>query len=53
MRPTWLPAALTEGVFIMMPEQEMLLGSDAGQSRYAQGLVDGIAEFLLERARDP
>ena len=53
VRPTWLPAALTEGVFIMMPEQEMLLGSDTGQSRYAQGLVDGIAEFLLERARDP
>lgn len=53
VRPTWLPAALTEGVFIMMPEQEMLLGSDAGQWRYAQGVVDGIAEFLRERARDP
>jgi N-acetylmuramoyl-L-alanine amidase len=53
VRPTWLPAALTEGVFIMMPEQEMLLRSDAGQWRYARGVVDGIAEFLRERARDP
>jgi N-acetylmuramoyl-L-alanine amidase len=53
VRPTWQPAALTEGAFIMMPEQEMLLGSDAGQWRYAQGVVDGIEEFLRERARDP
>jgi N-acetylmuramoyl-L-alanine amidase len=53
VRPTWQPAALTEGAFIMMPEQEMLLGSDAGQWRYAQGVVDGITEFLRERARDP
>jgi N-acetylmuramoyl-L-alanine amidase len=53
VRPTWQPAALTEGAFIMMPEQEMLLGSDAGQWRYAQGVVDGIAEFLRQRARNP
>lgn len=53
VRPTWQPAALTEGAFIMMPEQEMLLGSEAGQLRYAQGVVDGITEFLRERARDP
>ena len=53
VRPTWLPAALTEGVFIMMPEQEMLLGSVAGQWRYARGVVDGITEFLRERAREP
>jgi N-acetylmuramoyl-L-alanine amidase len=53
VRPTWSPAALTEGAFIMMPEQEMLLGSDAGQWRYARGVVDGIEEFLRERARDP
>jgi N-acetylmuramoyl-L-alanine amidase len=52
VRPTWMPAALTEGVFIMMPEQEALLASEAGQWRYARGVVEGIAAFLRRRARD-
>lgn len=50
-RPTWMPSALTEGLFIMVPDQEAMLTSAAGQERYARGLVDGIAEFLRERAR--
>ena len=53
VRPTWMPAALTEGVFIMMPDQERLLGGDAGQWRYARGIVAGIETFLRGRARDP
>jgi N-acetylmuramoyl-L-alanine amidase len=50
-RPTWLPAALTEGLFIMVPDQEYWLNSPEGQARYARGLVDGVADFLRERAR--
>jgi N-acetylmuramoyl-L-alanine amidase len=50
VRPTWMPAALTEGLFIMMPEQERLLASEDGQWAYARGVVDGIRAFLRERA---
>ena len=52
VRPTWMPAALTEGAFMMMPDQEALLASDDGQWRYARGIVRGIEEFLRERARE-
>ncbi len=50
VRPTWMPAALTEGAFMMMPDQEALLAGEAGQWRYARGLVRGIEAFLRERA---
>ena len=53
VRPTWMPAALTEGVFIMMPDQERLLAGEAGQWRYARGVVSGIEAFLAERATKP
>jgi len=53
VRPTWMPAALTEGLFIMLPDQEAMLGSEEGQWRYARGLVQGIEDFLRERAREP
>lgn len=52
-RPTWMPAVLVEGLFLMLPDQEAVLASDAGQWRYARGIVDGIAEFLTERAQHP
>jgi N-acetylmuramoyl-L-alanine amidase len=52
-RPTWMPAALTEGLFIMMPEQEAMLLSEDGQWRYARGVVRGIERFLRDRAREP
>lgn len=45
-RPTWMPAALCEGLFLMMPDQEAVLASEEGQWRYARGVVEGIAEFL-------
>jgi N-acetylmuramoyl-L-alanine amidase len=49
-RPTWMPSALTEGLFIMVPDQEYWLNSPEGQRRYARGLVEGIEAFLRERA---
>ncbi len=49
-RPTWMPAVLAEGLFMMIPEQEAVLASEDGQWRYARGLVEGIAEFLRRRA---
>jgi len=53
VRPTWMPAALTEGLFIMLPEQEAVLASEDGQWRYARAVVRGIENFLRERAREP
>jgi len=53
VRPTWMPAALTEGLFIMLPEQEALLASEDGQWRYARGVVSGIENFLRDRAKEP
>jgi N-acetylmuramoyl-L-alanine amidase len=50
-RPTWMPAILAEGLFLMVPEQEAVLISVAGQRRYAEGLVDGTAAFLAARVR--
>jgi N-acetylmuramoyl-L-alanine amidase len=50
-RPTWMPAALTEGLFLMLPDQEAVLTSREGQERYARGIVDGIEAFLREHAQ--
>jgi N-acetylmuramoyl-L-alanine amidase len=52
-RPTWMPAILTEGLFMMLPDQEAVLISPEGQRRYAQALVDGASAFLAARARAP
>ena len=52
VRPTWMPAALTEGLFIMLPDQEAMLASEEGRGRYARGLVRGIENFLRDRARE-
>ncbi len=50
VRPTWMPAILTEGLFMMIPEQEAALVSEEGQRRYARGIVEGIAAYLRGRA---
>jgi len=52
VRPTWMPAALTEGLFMMLPDQEAMLAGEDGQGRYARGLVRGIENFLRDRARE-
>ena len=49
-RPTWMPAVLTEGAFMMIPEQEAALRDPAFQEAYARGVLEGLREFLLERS---
>jgi N-acetylmuramoyl-L-alanine amidase len=51
VRPTWMPSILTEGMFMMVPEQEAALRSPAGQRLYAQAVYEGTLAFLRERAR--
>lgn len=48
-RPTWMPAVLAEGLFMMLPDQEAVLASEEGQWRYARGVVEGVEEFLRGR----
>jgi len=52
VRPTWMPAVLTEGAFLMIPEQEQALRTRAFQTRYARGILRGIEQFLREMAAD-
>ncbi|MFQ5968770.1 MAG: N-acetylmuramoyl-L-alanine amidase, partial [Acidimicrobiia bacterium] len=48
-RPTWMPSALTEGAFMMIPAQEAALRTPAFQEAYARGVVEGLREFLEGR----
>ena len=51
IRPTWMPAVLSEGMFLILPEQEVRLRSVTGQRLYARGLFEGIRAFLRRRAQ--
>jgi N-acetylmuramoyl-L-alanine amidase len=51
VRPTWMPAALTEGAFMMIPDQEAGLRNPTYQEAYARGVLLGIREFLAAAAR--
>jgi N-acetylmuramoyl-L-alanine amidase len=53
VRPTWMPSILTEGLFMMIPEQEHALRTGEGRRRYAEGVLDGLEAFLRGRARSP
>lgn len=46
IRPTWMPAILCEGAFIMMPDQEAAMRTDEYQTRYAKGIVDGLDAYF-------
>jgi N-acetylmuramoyl-L-alanine amidase len=50
VRTTWMPAILTEGLFMIVPEQEAALRAPQGQRLYAEGVVEGIRRFLRDRA---
>jgi N-acetylmuramoyl-L-alanine amidase len=50
VRPTWMPAVLTEGLFLMVPEQEAALRNPIGQRQYALAVLEGLRAFLRQRA---
>jgi N-acetylmuramoyl-L-alanine amidase len=51
VRATWMPSVLTEGMFMILPEQEAALRSSEGRKLYALAVHEGIRDFLRERAR--
>ncbi|HKT61186.1 MAG TPA: N-acetylmuramoyl-L-alanine amidase [Gemmatimonadales bacterium] len=50
VRGTWMPSILTEGLFMMLPDQEAALRSVDGRRRYAQAVLDGVRDYLKESA---
>jgi len=46
VRPTWMPAILCEGAFIIMPDQEAALRTPEYQERYARGIVEGLGNYF-------
>ena len=46
LRPTWMPAVLCEGAFVIIPEQEAALRTPEFQEAYAAGVVNGLEAFF-------
>jgi N-acetylmuramoyl-L-alanine amidase len=46
LRHAWMPSVLTEGAFIMMPEQEAAVQRAEFQERYALGVADGLEAYF-------
>jgi N-acetylmuramoyl-L-alanine amidase len=46
VRPSWMPMVLTEGAFVIIPEQEAALRTTEFQARYAEGIVEGLEEYF-------
>jgi N-acetylmuramoyl-L-alanine amidase len=51
VRPTWMPSALTESLYMLIPEQEAALRDPAFVERLAAAHVRGMEEFLRNAAR--
>jgi len=45
-RPPWTPSVLTEGLFLMLPEQEAAMRAPEGRERYARAVVDGLERYF-------
>lgn len=52
-RPTWMPAVLCEGAFIMIPEQEAALRTPEFQRAYARGIVNGLERYFRSLVGEP
>jgi N-acetylmuramoyl-L-alanine amidase len=51
-RTTWMPALITEGLFLMLPDQEHAMRVPEGQERYARAIVEGTEAYFRSLARD-
>ena len=50
-RGTWMPSILTEGAFIIMPDQEAALRTPSYQEAYARGILKGLESYFASLAR--
>lgn len=51
-RPTWMPSALTETMYMMIPQQEAALRAPSVQERIARAHLRAIEDFLRARAAE-
>jgi N-acetylmuramoyl-L-alanine amidase len=49
VRTPWMPAILTEGGFMMIPEQENAMRTPGFQNQYARAIVDGLEAYFRFR----
>jgi len=49
-RGTWMPAILTEGAFVIMPDQEAALRTPEYQDAYARAVVQGLEKYFASLA---
>jgi N-acetylmuramoyl-L-alanine amidase len=52
-RGTWMPSALTEGAFIIMPDQEAAMRTPTYQESYATAIVRGLESYFASLAQKP
>ncbi|HZE07705.1 MAG TPA: N-acetylmuramoyl-L-alanine amidase [Gemmatimonadaceae bacterium] len=52
-RGTWMPSILTEGAFIIMPDQEAALRTPEYQEAYATAILHGLETYFASLAQNP
>jgi len=52
-RGTWMPSILTEGAFVIMPDQEAALRTPAYQEAYATAILRGLQSYFASLAQTP
>jgi N-acetylmuramoyl-L-alanine amidase len=52
-RGTWMPSILTEGAFVIMPDQEAGMRTPTYQEAYATALLRGLESYFASLARKP
>lgn len=52
-RVTWMPSILTEGAYVIMPDQEAAIRTPEYQDAYARAIVQGLETYFASLARNP
>lgn len=52
-RGTWMPSVLTEGAFIIMPDQEAAMRTPIYQEAYATAILRGLQSYFASLAQTP
>lgn len=50
VRGPWMPSILTEGAFIILPDQEFALRTPEYQDAYARSILEGLEQYFAEVA---
>lgn len=52
-RGTWMPSILTEGAFVIMPDQEAAMRAPTIQEAYATAILHGLESYFTSLAQSP